>query len=285
VQITLLALLAAGLLVPAAASPSAKGSGFAVSAGDVTDRRRNDNMFSSLEVELKLTGEGSAGARGARARVEKAVDDTGRNLLKEKSDEPEFATSSGEGAPALKIELRNPARRAAKVRELTGQVEVFLPDRDPSAQARVPRFLSQMDRPIAAPALKAAGAAVTIVSRKTYAEEKRKAAERRKKEAEGASIAGAMANAFGGLFEGLFGDIGENDVLLRVEDKGKKLFAVEVIDASGKPVDGMGSMKVGEFWILKYSEKLPADAALSIYVLTPKSLVTEKFALKDVPLP
>lgn len=284
-QLVILAFLGAGLLVPAAASPPAKGSGIAVSAGDVTDRRRNDNMFSSLEVELKLTGEGSSGARGARARVEKAVDDTGRNLVKEGSDEPEFSTSSGDGAPALKIELRNPARRAAKVRELTGQVEVFVPQRDPAAQARVAKFLSQVDRPIASPALKAAGAQVTVVSRKTYEAEKKKDAERRKKEAEGAGIAGAMANAFGGLFEGLFGDIGENDVLLRVDDKGKKLFAVDVLDASGKTVDGMGSMKVGDFWILKYTEKLPPDAALSIYVLTPKAVVTEKFALRDVALP
>ena len=171
------------------------------------------------------------------------------------------------------------------MRELTGQVEVFVPQRDPAAQARVSKFLSQVDRPIAAPALKAAGAQVTVVSRKTYDAEKKKEAERRKKEAEGAGIAGAMANAFAGLFEGLFGDIGENDVLLKVDDKGKKLFAVDVLDASGKTVDGMGSMKVGDFWILKYSEKLPPDAALSIYVLTPKSLVTEKFALKDVALP
>ena len=285
-QLAVLAFLAAGSVLPAAASPPVRGGGgLAVAAGDVTDRRRNDNVFSSLEVELKLTGEGSTEARGARARVEKAVDDTGRNLVKEGNEEPAFSTSSGDGAPALKIELRNPARRAAKLRELTGQVEVFLPERDPAAQARVPRFLSEMDRPISAPALKAAGAQVTVISRKTYEAEKKKDAERRKKEAEGAGLAGAMVNAFGGLFEGLFGDIGENDVLLKVDDKGKKLFAVDVLDASGKKVDGMGSMKVGDFWILKYSEKLPADSALSIYVLTPKAVVTEKFALKDVPLP
>jgi hypothetical protein len=42
---------------------------------------------------------------------------------------------------------------------------------------------------------------------------------------------------------------------------------------------------VGDFWILKYTEKLPPDAALSIYVLTPKAVVTERFALRDVALP
>lgn len=282
--LTVLALLAAGFLAPAPAAPAGK-SGLAVAAGDVTDRRRNDNVFASLEIELKLTGEASAGARGARATVEKAVDDTGRNLIKEKNDSSDFAKSSGDEPPALKIELRNPARRASKVRELTGQVEIFVPERDPSAQARIAKFSSQMDRPIASPALKAAGAQATVVSRKTYEAEKKKDAERRKKEAEGAGIAGAMANAFAGLFEGLFGDIGENDVLVKVDDKGKKVFSVEVLDAAGKPIDGMGSMKVGDFWILKFSEKVPADAGLRIYVMTPKSMVTERFALKDVALP
>jgi hypothetical protein len=284
VPLTVLAFLTAGLLVPAGAAPAGK-SDLPVSAGDVTDRRRNDNVFASLEIELRLTGEAAAGARGARATVEKAVDDTGRNLIKEKSDSNDFAKSTGDGPPALKIELRNPARRATKVRELTGQVELFVPERDPSAQARVAKFASQMDRPISAPALKAAGAVVTVVSRKTYEEEKKKDAERRKKEAEGAGIAGAMVNAFAGLFEGMFGDIGENDVLVRVEDKGKKVFSVDVLDAAGKPVEGMGSMKVGDFWILKFLEKLPADAGLQVSVMTPKALVTERFALKDVALP
>lgn len=282
--LTVLALLAAGFLAPSPAVFAGK-SGLAVSAGDVTDRRRNDNVFASLEIELRLTGEASAGARGARATVEKAVDDTGRNLIKEKNDSNDFAKSSGDGPPALKIELRNPARRATKVRELTGQVELFVPERDPSARARVAKFASRMDRPIAAPALKAVGAVVTVVSRNTYEAEKKKDAERRKKEAEGAGIAGAMVNAFAGLFEGMFGDIGENDVLVRVEDKGKKVFLVDVVDAAGKPVEGMGSMKVGDFWILKFTEKLPADAGLQVDVMTPKSMVTERFALKDVALP
>ncbi|HEU5251441.1 MAG TPA: hypothetical protein VFW15_15770 [Thermoanaerobaculia bacterium] len=284
-SLAVIALLAGALAAPAAGPAPAGKGGIAVAAGDVTDRRRNDNVFSSLEIELKLTGEASAGARGARATVEKAVDDTGRNLIKERTDSDDFVKSSGDGPPALKVELRNPARRARTVREVSGRLEVFLPDRDPASQARVAKFASQLDRPVSAPALKAAGAQVTVVSRKTYEAEKKKDAERRKKEAEGAGIAGAMVNAFAGLFEGLFGDIGENDVLVRVDDKGKKVFSIDVLDAAGKPVDGMGSMTVGEFWILKFADKLPADAALRIYVLTPKAVVTERFALKDVALP
>ena len=281
-NLAVLGLAAAQIL--AAAAPS-KPSAIGVTPGDVTDRRRNDNSFAGLEIELKLTGEAAGGARGARAVVQKAVDDTGRNLVKEGGRPAEFEKSSGEGSPALKLELRNPARRAKSVREISGQVEVFLPDRDPAAVASADRFLSRMDRPIAASALKAAQTEATVVSRKTYDAEKKKDDERKKKESESAGIAGAMVSAFSGLFEGLFGDIGENDLLIRVNDPGKKVFGVEVFDAGGKRIDDAGSMKVGDFWILKFTEKLPADASLRIYLMTGKALVTAPFNLKDVALP
>src|SRR5438105_13440535 len=110
-----------------------------------------------------------------------------------------------------------------------------------------------MDRSMASHALTASHTEVTVVSRKTYDAEKKKDEERKKKEAESAGVAGAMVNAFSGLFEGLFGDISENDVLVRVNDPGKKVFGVEVFDAAGKPIDNSGSMTVGEFWIIKYT--------------------------------
>ncbi|MEO8349212.1 MAG: hypothetical protein ABI610_09895 [Acidobacteriota bacterium] len=255
-----------------------------VSAGDITDRRRNDNFFGGLEIELKIGGDGAAGVRGARALVKKAEDETGRNLLKEGEKKPGFETMS-DSAPTLKLELRNPARKAKTMREVSGQVELFLPGRDPASVARLDGFLSKMDRPAASPALKAAQTEVTVVSRKTYDAEKKKDAERRKKEAESAGIGGAMVEAFSGLFEGLMGDIEENDVLVKVTDPGKKVFNVEVFDAKGTKIDGGGSMTVGTFRILKFPEKLPADASLRVYLLTPKSVVTTPFQLNDVALP
>ncbi|MDQ5859248.1 MAG: hypothetical protein M3542_13355 [Acidobacteriota bacterium] len=263
----------------------APAGGLSVSAGDVTDRRRNDNFFGGLEIELKIGGDGAAGVRGARALVKKAEDETGRNLLKEGEKKPDFETSMSDSAPTLKLELRNPARKAKKVREVSGQVELYLPARDPAAVARLDGFLSRMDRPAASPALKAAQTEVTVVSRKTYDAEKKKDAERRRKEAESAGIGGAMVEAFSGLFEGLMGDIEENDVLVKVTDPGKKVFNVEVYDAKGAKIDGAGSMTVGTFRILKFPEKLPADASLRVYLLTPKSVVTTPFQLKDVALP
>jgi hypothetical protein len=279
-RLALCGALAAGF---AAALPGP--AGVTVTAGDITDRRRNDNTFASLEVELKLAGEAAGGVRGARAVLQKAIDDTGRSLLKEKEKTPDFEKSSGDDPPVLKLDLRNPARRAAKIREISGQVELFVPGRDAASVARVEKFQAGMDRPVSAAPLKAAGAEVTVVSRKTYDAEKKKDDERKKKEAESAGIAGAMASAFSGLFEGHWGDNGDNDVLIKVDDKAKKVFGVDVFDAAGKKIDENGSMTIGSFRILKFTEKLPADASLRIYLMTPKSMVTAPFSLKDVALP
>jgi hypothetical protein len=279
-----LGLLAAAAAFPALAAASAKPARYTVTAGEVTDRRRNDGNFSSLEIELKLGGEGLEAVQGARAVVRKAVDDTGRNLLQENRQSNDFQKPSGE-TPGLKIELKNPARRAGSLKEVSGQVELFVPDRDAASTVKVEKFLSRLDRPIASPALKAAGAQVMVVSRKMYDEEKRKDEERRKKEAEGAGIAGAMAQAFGALFSGMFGEIGENDLLIKVDDENKKVFAIEAADASGKKIDNRGTMQTSGFWILSYGEKLPPDATLKIYLMTPKALVSTPFALKDVTLP
>jgi hypothetical protein len=271
--------------LPLAATAAAKSPRLSVAVGDVTDRRRNDNFFNALEVELKLVGEGLEDAKGGRALVRSAVDDTGRNLIREDQPSQDFEKSGQQGMPPLKVSLKNPARKAAALKELSGQVEVFLPSRDAAAVTRVEKFLSRVDRPIASSGLKAAQANVTVISRKTYDAEKKKNEERRKAEASSAGVAGAMAQAFSALFDGMFGDIGENDVLLQVEDKGKKVFSAEVLDAKGGPIDNQGSMKVGDFWILKYPEKLPEDASLVIYVMTPKALVSAPFNLKGIPLP
>ena len=255
-----------------------------VSAGDITDRRRNDNFFGGLEIELKIDGDGAADVRGARALVKKAEDETGRNLLKEGAKTPDFETSMSNTSPSLKLELRNPARKAKTVREVSGQGELFLPGRDPASGARVDGVASKTDKPAASPALKAAKAEVTVVSRKTYEAEKKKDADRRKKDAEGAGIGGAMVDAFAGLFEG-FLTVEENDVLVKVTDPGKKVFDVDVVDSKGTKIDGAGSMTVGTFRILKFPEKLPADASLRVYLLTSKSVVTTPFQLKNVALP
>lgn len=56
-----------------------------LSATEVKDSRSTGQFFNELEIKLALTGDDVAGARGIRTLVTRAVDDTGRNLLR--SDE------------------------------------------------------------------------------------------------------------------------------------------------------------------------------------------------------
>src|SRR6185436_18584264 len=54
-----------------------------VAAGDVKDTRRSDGFFNNLAIQLKINGDALVGAKGIRVSVSKALDDTGRNLIKE----------------------------------------------------------------------------------------------------------------------------------------------------------------------------------------------------------
>ena len=94
-----------GVLAAAIAAALPAPAGVTVAAGDITDRRRNDNLFTGLEVELKLTGDAAGGVRGARALVQKAADDTGRSLLKETEKTPDFEKSSGDMSAWIKFSL------------------------------------------------------------------------------------------------------------------------------------------------------------------------------------
>ena len=93
-----------------------------VMPGDVKDTRRTDGFFSKLEVEMKVLGDVLAGARGIRVNITKALDETGKNLLPEKKGDDEFKeiSSSGNETAKVDLELKNPARRAMAVQEISG---------------------------------------------------------------------------------------------------------------------------------------------------------------------
>jgi hypothetical protein len=93
-----------------------------VMADSVTDTRRSDGFFSKLEIKLKLIGDGLSDARAMRMKVARAVDETGKDLIPEKDREDKFEEigSAGDGSPKFDLELKNPARRATVVEEISG---------------------------------------------------------------------------------------------------------------------------------------------------------------------
>jgi hypothetical protein len=271
-----------------------------VMPGDVKDTRRTDGFFNKLEVELKVLGDVLAQAKGIRYTVEKAVDETGKNLINEEKTGSDFEEISNPDSVKIELELKNPSRQAMTVKEISGTLEIFAPQRDPASSVTVPSFVKQTGKMIANPALKAAGLEVTIWTKEQFEankkaeEEKLKKAmeERRKKGAkEGEDIADALAEGlakmFGGMF-GAFGQMGENSVAFQVNDPNARLISIEFETAQGKSIERNGRMTMGDqpkTMIYEFDEKLPATARLKVYLITPKSLVKVPFKLTDVPLP
>ena len=284
------------LSLAAIASPLS-GQDLRVSAGTIEDRRTTGKFFGGLEVELKLTGDDLADAKASRVLLKKAVDETGRDLLPEEKKEPDFQTSGGSD---LRISLKNPARGATALKEISGEVQLFTPSRDPAATVVVDRLLSRMDKPLSMPALKSQKIELAVVSPKVHranaakrnAEFDKEMAKNKaemEKELANASPEDAKAlEAIMGLakaFSGMMDEVGDNDLILNVKDADNRLMDVEVTRADGEIISSRGSMSSGELRILHFSEKLPPNAKLRVLVKTKKALVSSPFTLLNVPLP
>lgn len=281
----------------AAIASALSGQDLRVSAGTIEDRRTTGKFFGGLEVELKLTGDDLADAKASRVILKKAVDETGRDLLPEEKKEPDFQTS---GSSGLRISLKNPARGATAIREISGEVQLFTPSRDPAATVTVDRLLSRMDKPLSMPALRNQKIELAVISPKAHranaakrnAEFDKEMAKNKaemEKELANASPEDAKAlEAIMGLakaFSGMMDEVGDNDLILNVKDEDDRLMDVEVTRADGERISSNGSMSSGELRVLHFSEKLPADAKLKVLVKTKKALVSTPFTLSNISLP
>ena len=262
-----------------------------VSPGTIEDRRTTGKFFAGLEVELKLTGDDIADAKSARLLVQKAVDESGRDLLAENKSEPDFQTFND----SLKASLKNPARGASTLKEVSGRIELFVPSRDPSSTVTIDRVTSRMDKAVDSAALKAQKISMRVVSPKAHraAAKKREAEldaemakhkEEMKKEAGDDKTAEALMALVKG-FSGMMNEVGDNDLILEFSDEQKRILDISVVDSKGEPISSNGSMSSGGLKIINFSQKLPPDAKLKVLLQTRKSIVSAPFSLTNVPLP
>lgn len=157
------------LLILLAITPA--GAEITVTPGTITDTRTTGKFFASLEVKLILSGPELASAKGMRVRLASATDDTGKNLIdKEKLgffgndfrplEEPFGPEPAKKGDFEAEVKLANPPR-AAKSLDLTGTIELLSPDADPASVISAD-VTATAGKPIDNPALKAAGAEITL---------------------------------------------------------------------------------------------------------------------------
>ena len=268
-------------------SATAHAADIRLSVGEVKDSRTTGQFFSELELKLKLTGDDVPAIRGVRTIVTRAVDGTGRNILKkaEKTADFESFSDAVSGQTAVTLKLKNPARRAAVVSEISGELRVFMPERDKAATVVVKGFPAKAGKPLSDPSLAKAHVEVTVLTKADYdAMIKHKEEEKIRAEGKKEGLTGAMMNMMEG-FMGMFLEVSEHDVILQIADPAEKVIDIDLLSANGDPVQTQGSMKSEGLKVLKFHKPLPADTQLRIFVATEKAMASVPFTLTDVALP
>jgi hypothetical protein len=246
---------------------------------------------------MKLEGDDALLVQQVKVPVKKAIDDTGANLIRKETSGggKEWTPRSGNGDLTANVEMESPARKAKVLNEVSGAITLHMPVRDPKAAVVIPDVLKQVDKPLAIAALTAQKIKLQVTS-KEQAEKDKKAAEVKAK-AEKAKKAkqkktdgmeemfDAMGDAMGEMFERLFMTAGENDLLLKVSDPGKKVFSYEVIAVDGKVVDSYGTLNLEGYTIVRFFDPLPAGAALRVNLKTPMAFAEIPFEFKEMKLP
>lgn len=289
--------LALALTAPVALAQSIK-----IVPGSVEDTRASTASFGGLSIELKLSGDGVPDVKGLRWSLKSAKDDQGTALFKPdpKAKAMDFEEFSIDRRPGPKMRLSNPARGASSV-EVRGEVEIFVPKKDPNATQKIAAFQSRLDKPIANPTLKSAKVEITPLSpagwksraankkpptkEEIIAEGKRRGASDKEIE-EMVGMLGLIA-ALGSLGAGE--EPGETSVLFEVKDSEGKVLGLDVAGSDGSELhaSSRSSSGGGETKMVKIdlSEKAPADAVLVVTLRTSKSVITIPLSWKEVPLP
>jgi hypothetical protein len=213
----------------------------------------DDPCPGNLVVELNLYGKDLREIKGMRCVLDKAVDNTGKNLILKDQDFTQTNQTwtplvyDPKTPPGMQLILDLPAQQAYMVKELTGQLEILTPVHDPMCVLTFTRIAAQLDVELADPTLRAAQIKMSVSTKKTS---------------------------------------GKTSVVVRVNDPLAKLFYFEIVNANGKEWDAVSSTTtMGSTTTYTYPGELPENANLRICVPTPKSIMTIPLTLKDLALP
>jgi len=108
------------------------------------DRVRGSAGTALCEIDIQLVGGNRSEIASARVLVRTAVDDLGTNLVLDGAAsvvlEP-LKPGDPEAPVVLPVPLKLAARTATSLREVSGEIELYVPGGDPAAAASDPRYL------------------------------------------------------------------------------------------------------------------------------------------------
>ncbi len=257
-----------------------------IQVGDVKDSRTTGQFFAGFEIDLKLIGDEIGDAKAIRTSIVSAVDSTGRDLIDPSKIEKDFKEVGSYGASDNKVtvNLKNPSRKAETLKELKGQIELFVPKNDPQSTVVLRGFKQHSGKVIDSPALKSSGIELAFYDSQQAEEQQKKEAEAKAAEMRKQGMDESMIKMASGFMGGFGGGDG-NSVTLKIKDPGKKLVGIEFQTSAGQKISSNSSMSSGETIVKYFNEPIPADGQVSIFVASDKALVKVPVELANVALP
>lgn len=217
------------------------------------ERARGEAGRSYCEIDVELAGTRRSEVEAARVVVARAVDDLGTSLVPGGAAAQLEPVEGGDlNAPlVLALPLKLAPRKASRLPEVSGEIELYVPNADPGAVVTLPGFRSLAGKPVVSPALAASGVELAIAT---------------------AQEAEALP-------------AGPDDVVLRVTDPKKKVEGFYLVDAEGTAWKTNRESRGGFVVLTSQAEPPGPGWGLQVRLLTPNTLRRYRFALKDVPLP
>jgi hypothetical protein len=259
---------------------------------EINDRRMSP--FPDLKVSFSVPALQASAVFGERILVRAATDDTGRSLVPEGDSASAFVLGSGrrpEGekpTPAVfRVSLASPSRSAKALRELSGDVELYVPGRDPAAVATVPNILPASGSPLADPTLRAYGIEIRVISKSAFDEELKGAKEQARQDAKKEGLPDSQVEESVSRVANDFPKVDPRfGPTLKVTDPEKRIAQWALVDGTGREVPILAFEQRG-FTILTHSDTESSGPGwgLRVRLFTPGSIVRGTFSVKDLPLP
>ena len=280
------------LIVSAAPLLAQKPAAIDVTVQQVNDRRTNGS-FAELAITLELPKMKSSEIAASRVLIAAATDDSGRSLIDPAATEPQLEPnmrgggSDGPPSPAtVTVRLANPDRKATRIKEVRGEIELYMPSRDANSVADVPKFLSSAGKPLTQKALKANAVEIALLSSTQIDAERKRLLDARRKEAkangweDGEDLESMLKSTAESLLM-----VDEGDLLVRIKDPNQRIQELAYVDATGDVKRISSRTDEGLTYLTTWGDKPQPDWKLRVSMKTPKNLVRYSFALKDVALP
>jgi hypothetical protein len=261
---------------------------------DSVNDRRTNGSFAELMVSVRLPKIRSSEVAASRVLVTAATDDTGANLVKTEEEEPRLEPNGSgmfekkEDPPVtVRMSLATPSRKATKVKEIRGEVELFMPSKDPNSVADVSKFLSYSGKALNHKALKGNGVEIILLSKAQIEAEKKKIADAKRKEykdagyEDGEDLENNVKNAVEWSL-----NPEPSDVVVRIKDPKKNIEELEYVDAKGeaKRVHTRNLYEDIDA-ITTWGDAPGPGVTLRVKMKTAKNMVRYPFVVKDVTLP